>query len=312
MTSVTLEETMRSVPAPSFSTELKRVPVWLSSVSARRMSPLAASMRVLAPPVFRMPPTMRRVEPASAPMTAPNGREIRPETVLTPERLCSWPPKLTPPWGWLPVPWRLMALLRSKPPASCRAVPRAVEPGAMVIGPVPAARASPRRTTPALMVRPPVQPGLATGRTSRPEPCLARALVEASKTNGVETVRAPPSCTPSELVAAFRLKTRLVAKEPVTLRPVAAVAPSASRVTELPAAPRAASPLIVSRPPRMSTVWPTPPKVLTPPRTSSPAPSLVRVKPAPASEMTPVAVRLFAETVRAELSRSRTAPAPRS
>ena len=57
MTSVTLEDSMRRVPAPSFSTELKRVaPPKLISVLPRTMSPLAASIRVLLPTVFWMPP----------------------------------------------------------------------------------------------------------------------------------------------------------------------------------------------------------------------------------------------------------------
>ena len=173
------------------------------------------------------------------------------------------------------MPWRVIALVSSKPPASCRAVPRAAEPGEIEIGPVPAASASPRRTTPELIVRPPVQPPFAVGRTRRPGPFFARTLVAAENTNGEETVRAPPSCTPRELVAAFRLRTRLVVKTPPTLRPVAAVAPFTLRVTELAAAPRAASPLMVTRPPWMSKVRPAPPKVLTPLRVSAPSPSLV-------------------------------------
>ena len=72
MTSVALEEMMRRVPAPNFSTEPKSVePARLISVLPRTMSPLATNRSALLPTVFWMPPKMRRVEVASAPMTAP-------------------------------------------------------------------------------------------------------------------------------------------------------------------------------------------------------------------------------------------------
>ena len=148
---------------------------------------------------------MRRVEPASAPITPPYGRVIRPETVLTPLTLWSWPPKSTPPWSCAAVPCKVIGFVSSKPPTSWRAVPRAAEVGAMEIAPVPAERALPRRTTPPLMVRPPVQPALAEGRTRTPAPCLTRLLPAAERTKALETVRVWPSWTPSEFAAALRL-----------------------------------------------------------------------------------------------------------
>ena len=98
MTSVTFEDEMRKVPAPSFSTELKRVePPKLISNSASSMLPLAARTRLLFATVFWIPPRMRRVEPKSAPMTALFGKVRRPVTVLMPVTLWSWPEVLTPP-----------------------------------------------------------------------------------------------------------------------------------------------------------------------------------------------------------------------
>ena len=161
-----------------------------------------------------------------------------------------------------------------RPPTSWRAVPRAAEVGAMEIGPVPAPRAFRRRTTPPLMLRPPVQPALATGRTSVPAPFLARTLPAAEKTNGFAIVSVLPRETSSALVAALRLSWRFSVKLPVTPKPKAEVPPLAAMVMLLPTSPRAASALTVRRPFWMSTVCPAPPKVLTPLRTSAPAPSL--------------------------------------
>ena len=62
----------------------------------------------------------------------------------------------------------------------------------------------------------------------------------------------------------------------------------------------------------MSTVWPTPPKLLAPLSTSAPAPSLVRAKPEEASPIAPPKVSAPPETVTAAFSRMSTAPAPKS
>ena len=205
-----------------------------------------------------------------------------------------------------------MALVSSKPPAIWRAVPRALLVGEIEIGPVPAERALLRRTTPELMVRPPVQPELAEERMSLPAPFLVRAFVRAEKANGFATVRVLPPVTLSALLAALRLIVRAVVKVPDTPSPVAQVEPLAVMVTELARSPRAASELTFTRPSWMRRVFPAPPNVFTPLRVRIPPPSLVSVKPEPASEIAPPTVKPFAVTVTAVSSLRETAPAPRS
>ena len=163
------------------------------------------------------------------------------------------------------------------------------EPGETESAPEPAAVAEARRTTPALTVRPPVQAELLAERTSVPASFLKRPLVRAPKANGEESVSVLPVVTVKALLAAFRLNVRAEAKLSVARKPVFSV-PLAEIVTVLAALPRAASELTLRRPPWMSTVLPAPPKVLMPPRARKPAPVLVSVRPAPASEMTPSTV----------------------
>ena len=62
-------------------------------------------------------------------------------------------------------------------------------------------------------------------------------------------------------------------------------------VTLLPAAPKAASELAASTPPRMSTVCPAPPNVLTARSSRVPGPDLIRPKSVTPSSMTPVRMR---------------------
>ena len=127
---------MLRVPVPY----LMRLANWFAVVAVaevvllfRLMMLLPAALKVSVRPVvvtLLMPPLMFKV-PAAAPMTASNGINSTPFTVLLPEMFCNWPPKLMPPVAWLPTPWRLMVLATVTPLVSCSAAPTAVEFGAM-------------------------------------------------------------------------------------------------------------------------------------------------------------------------------------
>ena len=156
-------------------------------------------------------------------------------------------------------------------------MPTAALAGATEMAPLPAAAAAAKRTMPVSKVMPPFQPAaLSAARVSRPVPFLTKALASEEKAKALSRVSVFPLRTSMELTAASRRNVRAVAKDPVTPKPVAAVAPSDAMVTLLAAAPSEASERTVRRPAWMETVLPVPPKLPEPSSTSSPAPSLVR------------------------------------
>ena len=157
-------------------------------------APVNASVRPVVVALL-MPPVMLRVAPESAPIAASKFIVMGPETVLLPETLCNWPPKLMPPKRTLFTPWRLMGLAKVRPPESWRAAPVALAAGETEIGPLPPAVALVSLTAPALMLSPPVQVPFAAARIKTPLSFLISLLVAAARVNAVSRVKNLPAVT---------------------------------------------------------------------------------------------------------------------
>ena len=136
-------------------------------------------------------------------------------------------------------------------------------------------------------------------------------LVAEDRTNGEVRVSEEPCGTVMESAATLRLTVRALLIVPTARRPTALV-PLIEIVTVLAGSPSEASEPMVSIPAWISTVLPAPPKVLVPLRTSVPVPVLIRPTFKSPSSSAPPTVRVLAETASVGISRSVTAPAPRS
>ena len=169
-------------------------------------------------------------------------------------------------------------------PASCNALPTALELGEMFTIPLPSAEEVVARTTPALMLRVPPHVALLAERRRVPLSFLFRALVAAVKPRGEVSVRVLPVVTSRALVAAASKNWRAVVKLSVARNPC--VAELALSWTMLLAAPRAESMLAASIPAVMASV---PLKVFAElPRTSVPRPAFLSPL---TPERTPLSVR---------------------
>ena len=136
-------------------------------------------------------------------------------------------------------------------------------------------------------------------------------MVAAERLNGEVRVSEEPCGTVMESAATLRLTVRALLIVPTARRPTALV-PLIEIVTVLAGSPSEASEPMVSMPAWISTVLPAPPKVLVPLRTRVPVPVLIKPTFKSPSSSAPPTVRVLAETASVGISRSVTAPVPRS